>query len=101
MFIIKDYNIINTDHVIKIQTRYEDELDKESFVIDLFLSDETIETLHWKTEKERDLAFLSILQSIGQNLATCYLDQNVSRYIVIEAIAKENKKKPKKDKKKA
>ena len=100
MFIIKDHVIINSAHIIKIQPRQDRELKKDYFIIDLFLSDGTIENFNWNTAHERDLAFYSILQSIGQNLATCYLDHNVSRYMVIENLAKSEKKKPKKDAKK-
>lgn len=84
MFVIKNYQIINIDHVLRIEVRYHDPLENDEghYVLDFFYSNDKKTTLFFSDEYQRDLAFLSIIQSISQGITTCYLDSDISKYQV-------------------
>lgn len=79
MFIIKDEVIINSDNVERIQ-KLGETMEPYSLLFSFVKSKEMV--IDFDSKYERDLAFLSILQSVSQGLTTCYLDSDVSKYQV-------------------
>ena len=79
MFIIKDEVIINSENVERIQ-KLGETMEPYSLLFSFVKSKEMV--IDFPSKYDRDLAFLSILQSISQGLTTCYLDSDISKYQV-------------------
>lgn len=95
MYVIKDFMMINmsqVNHVIKCLSNSEN----IPFCILFMYSDRTSQVFYFENEYERDLAFLTIMQSLSQNLAICYLDSDTTKYLMENS--KIIKPKPKKKK---
>ena len=83
MYIIKDHMIVNLNHITKIEKSYETYKGcRHPYKISIVFGNGEIEYFLYENEYNRDLGFLCILQSITQDLTTCFMDSDVTKYHV-------------------
>lgn len=96
MFILREFQIINTAHVITIDQEFDGDRTSPNQITFRMVDESTI-VFYFKTVKEKDIAFLSIIQSLERGRPFCYLDRDIEQYQIVEKVKKEESKREKEE----